>query len=89
MQSDIKESTIYVITIDNITQYYVSSEEEAQERLLHHANLLKTQAMFRGFLCNLDYSYQNTIGIVGRYNNFVISYDSIIHTIKYIPIKQL
>ena len=75
--------------VDNVPQSYSYSLEEVKKELEDRANYLKSVNFLLGYSCFLDYISHNTISVVGKYNNFLISYYSVIHQVSYITVPIL
>jgi len=75
---------LYLITIDNEPEYYVETLKHAEECIWHIARLM----------CNADSDYtvsyvkrDNEIQVEKRYNWFLVSYDELIHRVRFDRIR--
>lgn len=83
----VDNSELYVISIDDIPQFYVQSEELAKERMWDTARLVYLK-LFGNFNAQFINIKDNELHITGKFRFFFFSYDSVLHRLKYHKIKE-
>ena len=83
-------SELYVISIDNIPKFYVNTLELAQKKMTDIF-----QSLVFNYVHNENYmlylhnmNFKNEIHIIRKHKFFIISYDEVIHRIRYNIIKE-
>ena len=83
-------SELYVISIDNIPKFYVNTLEVVQKKMTDIF-----QSLVFNYVHNENYmlylhnmNFKNEIHIIRKHKFFIISYDEVIHRIRYNIIKE-
>lgn len=83
----VDNSQLFLITIDDIPEYYVKTVDEADKCIWNIANQITK--------LNPNYSYRyvnlrnNNIHVERHHNFFLVSYDEVIHRIRYDVIRGI
>ena len=86
----IPNNNIYVIVVDNInTPCYVKTKNAALEEIFNQAKFLSKKETLSGYRCLLKQPSKNIVEVHGKYINFIISTDSLLHTVTYKKVNLL
>lgn len=81
-------SDLYVVTIDESPRFYVKDEQAASDKMWEITRQLAVTDFFAGYRTNFCKVSDNEIHIIGSYRLFLISYNTILHRIKYDKIQE-
>jgi len=83
-----ENSGLYVISIDGISRFYVKDEITASEKMWDIARRLSGTQFLSGYRTAFLKISNNELHLVGYYQFFLISYETVLHRISYSIIQE-
>lgn len=81
-------SSLYVVSLDGVPQFYVKDKKVASDKMWGLTRLLSLEKISSGYRTNYLKVGDNQLNLVGSYRFFLLAYDQILHSVSYHKIKE-
>ena len=76
-------SDLYVVSVDNVPQFYVKDEKTASKKMWEVTRLLSSRHLCEGYLTQFINISENELHILGSYRFFLVAYDQVLQRVSY------